>query len=99
MADSIATFLIVFQLFVLGYFALINIIYLLVMVYAFRTVNSGTAASVDVEQLGARLADAHLRPLSVLIPAYNESATILATTDSVLGATYPGLEVLVIDDG
>ncbi len=99
MADSIATFLIVFQLFVLGYFALINIIYLLVMVYAFRTVNSGTAASVDVEQLGARLGDAHLRPLSVLIPAFNESATILSTTESVLAARYPGIEVLIIDDG
>jgi len=99
LVETISTFLIVFQLFVLGYFALINLGYLMVMVYAFRSVNSGTAASVDADQLGARLNDAHLRPITVLIPAYNERETMLTTTESVLAARYPELEVFVIDDG
>ncbi|MEN9706424.1 MAG: hypothetical protein RLZZ393_2303 [Pseudomonadota bacterium] len=99
MADAIGNFIVAFQLFVLGYFALINLAYVAVMLYAFRTVNSGTAASVDADQLGTRLAEANLRPVSVLIPAYNEHHTILHTTESVLAAEYPEFEVLVIDDG
>ena len=40
------------------------------------------------------------RPLvSVIIPAFNASAFIGATLDSVLSQTYQDLEVLVVDDG
>ena len=40
------------------------------------------------------------RPLvSVIIPAFNAQATILATVESALAQTYTPLEVLVVDDG
>ena len=38
-------------------------------------------------------------PVSVLIPAYNEEAVIVATVRAALASTYPKLEILVIDDG
>jgi glycosyltransferase involved in cell wall biosynthesis len=37
--------------------------------------------------------------VSVIIPAYNEAATVERTISSVLNQTYPDLEVLVVDDG
>jgi peptidoglycan-N-acetylglucosamine deacetylase len=37
--------------------------------------------------------------VSVLIPAYNEEAVIVATVRSALASDYPKLEILVIDDG
>ncbi len=37
--------------------------------------------------------------ISVIIPAYNASATIEATVESVLGQTHPADEILVLDDG
>jgi cellulose synthase/poly-beta-1,6-N-acetylglucosamine synthase-like glycosyltransferase/peptidoglycan/xylan/chitin deacetylase (PgdA/CDA1 family)/spore germination protein YaaH len=37
--------------------------------------------------------------VSVLIPAYNEQAAIVATVASVLAAHYSPLEVIVVDDG
>jgi len=37
-------------------------------------------------------------PVSVIIPARNEAATISTVVGSILGSTYPGLEVLVVDD-
>ncbi|WP_063825175.1 glycosyltransferase [Catelliglobosispora koreensis] len=38
-------------------------------------------------------------PLSVIVPAYNESANIAATVMSLVATRYPGLEVIVVDDG
>jgi cellulose synthase/poly-beta-1,6-N-acetylglucosamine synthase-like glycosyltransferase/spore germination protein YaaH/peptidoglycan/xylan/chitin deacetylase (PgdA/CDA1 family) len=37
--------------------------------------------------------------VSVLIPAYNEEAVIVATVRSALASDYPKLEILVMDDG
>lgn len=37
--------------------------------------------------------------VTVLIPAYNEEKTIRATITSVLASGYPGLEIIVINDG
>jgi len=38
------------------------------------------------------------RPVSVVVPAYNESRTIAATARSLVGADHP-VEVVVVDDG
>ena len=75
MLEALGIFLLGFQLFILCYFRAVNLVYLAVMVYAFRSVNRGTAASVDLDQLGVRVGDAQLRPISMLIPAYNERNT------------------------
>ncbi|HXX20220.1 MAG TPA: glycosyltransferase [Candidatus Acidoferrum sp.] len=37
--------------------------------------------------------------VSILIPAYNEEAAIVATVSAALASNYPRLEVLVVDDG
>ncbi|WP_127900527.1 glycosyltransferase [Solirhodobacter olei] len=37
--------------------------------------------------------------VAVAIPAYNEEAVIVKTVRSVLASDYPGLEVIVVDDG
>lgn len=38
-------------------------------------------------------------PVSVIVPAYNESANIAATVRSLVYSDYPQLEVIVVDDG
>ncbi len=38
-------------------------------------------------------------PISVLVPAFNEEATITATVNSILQLTYSEFEVIVINDG
>jgi glycosyltransferase involved in cell wall biosynthesis len=37
--------------------------------------------------------------VSVLIPAYNAAASLLATVQSVLSQTWPRIEVVIVDDG
>jgi cellulose synthase/poly-beta-1,6-N-acetylglucosamine synthase-like glycosyltransferase len=38
-------------------------------------------------------------PISVIVPAYNESATIITATRAMLQLEYPDYEVLVVNDG
>ena len=38
-------------------------------------------------------------PVSIIIPAYNESATIIASIHSMLHLNYPQFEILVVNDG
>ena len=38
-------------------------------------------------------------PVSVIVPAYNEQSCICDTIDSLLKEDYPGLEIIVVDDG
>ncbi|HEX4294302.1 MAG TPA: glycosyltransferase [Rhizomicrobium sp.] len=45
------------------------------------------------------LPDPKSLPVSVLIPAYNEEVVIAATVTRILKSDYPGLEIIVIDDG
>lgn len=37
--------------------------------------------------------------VSVIIPSYNGASTIVRTVESVRKQTYPGVEIIVIDDG
>jgi peptidoglycan/xylan/chitin deacetylase (PgdA/CDA1 family)/GT2 family glycosyltransferase len=41
----------------------------------------------------------HVGPVSVVVPAYNEAANIGATVRSLVAGDYPGVEVIVVDDG
>lgn len=41
----------------------------------------------------------YLGPASVIVPAFNEAANIAGTVRSLVGNDYPGLEVIVVDDG
>lgn len=62
-----------------------------------------TQAVVKLALVGLRRAHqppaGPLPSVCVLVPAFNEEAVIAATVGSILRSDYPGLEVLVIDDG
>ena len=40
-----------------------------------------------------------MKKVSIIVPVYNEEATIVRCIDSLLAQTYSLLEILVIDDG
>ena len=42
---------------------------------------------------------AYFGPVTVVVPAYNESANIAATVRSLVANDYPDIEVIVVDDG
>lgn len=90
---------------------LVGVTELTVLIY-FVGLHAGYLA-LDVSALAAILRSVHARntdalprrygrlepPVSILVPAYNESATIEATVRALLQLSYPEFEVVVISDG
>ncbi|RLL69767.1 bifunctional polysaccharide deacetylase/glycosyltransferase family 2 protein [Streptomyces sp. Z26] len=54
---------------------------------------------VDRTRSGATPQREVTEPVSVLVPAHNEEAGIVATVRSLLASRYPRLQVVVVDDG
>jgi cellulose synthase/poly-beta-1,6-N-acetylglucosamine synthase-like glycosyltransferase len=80
-----------------SYFLSINLIYLLLMALSARAlVSNGHFREME------ELPDAFSLlspPISILVPAFNESRTIVATVESLLQLSYAEFEVVVINDG
>lgn len=84
--------------FFVGYSVLINSSFLLLTLLAVGDLASHRRRSAFAgydELFGEPLA----RGVSVLMPAYNESATIVESVRAMLSLRYPDFEVVVVDDG
>jgi cellulose synthase/poly-beta-1,6-N-acetylglucosamine synthase-like glycosyltransferase len=83
---------------VLIYFAVSATVYTGLMLLSLYTV---TLHSRIARQLGyGNLSDSPVTPpVTLIIPAYNEEAAIVATATSMLELNYPEKEVIVVDDG
>ncbi|HSP14052.1 MAG TPA: YaiO family outer membrane beta-barrel protein [Thermoanaerobaculia bacterium] len=80
------------------YVAVINAIYLLLMILGFFALRRDRRAlsRADREQL---IRSPLLPSIAVLAPAYNEAATCRESVRAMLGLRYPNHEVIVINDG
>jgi cellulose synthase/poly-beta-1,6-N-acetylglucosamine synthase-like glycosyltransferase len=83
---------------VIVYFVALNAAYLLTAILAFRALrrHARRLKSVDVEDM---MGGAGVFPVSVLAPAYNEEATCVESTRSLLTLRHPSYEVIVVNDG
>lgn len=90
-------FLHVVEWFFFGYFALIYLVYATLNVLAvvrirrYLQVAETTAADNVFSSLDL--------PVSVIVPAYNESDSIITSTRAMLQVEYPDYEVIVVNDG
>ncbi|WP_350344021.1 glycosyltransferase [Proteinivorax tanatarense] len=77
------------------YFLIVNLLYIIVIVISLdrlkKTVkiNSGDITAVSD----------YTKPISILVPAYNEQATIVNSIQSLLALDYPQFEIIVVNDG
>jgi cellulose synthase/poly-beta-1,6-N-acetylglucosamine synthase-like glycosyltransferase len=83
--------------FVLGYFALLNASYLVLNLLSVLRLWRGQQEKVldELPQVFSGLEPA----ISILVPAYNEEASIAPSVRSMLQLTYPEFEIIVINDG
>jgi len=83
---------------ILAYFILLQASQFFLMAKAFFAIQSyrGRTESDPVENL---LESSHALPITLVCPAYNESAGVVASIHSLLSLRYPEYQVVVVNDG
>jgi cellulose synthase/poly-beta-1,6-N-acetylglucosamine synthase-like glycosyltransferase len=81
----------------LAYFAAINVAYLAQCLLAVRSVRRYLTSSA-LDDLDQAYSSVHL-PISLVVPAYNESRSIVTSIKALLQLEYPDFEVVVVNDG
>jgi len=91
-------FIIDVNIYLIFYFAAVNLIYLLVFILALvgsrRTMNLART-----KKFSLLFTDKLLPGISIIAPAYNEEISIIESVTSLLNLKYPNYEVIVINDG
>jgi cellulose synthase/poly-beta-1,6-N-acetylglucosamine synthase-like glycosyltransferase len=87
-----------FNFAMLGYFALLNVIYSVLLVYGWREISDYVRRRplIDYETIAT---SETTTPMTILVPAYNEMPVIVQSVKALLRARYPSLEVVIINDG
>lgn len=83
---------------ILGYFLLLNGIYFILYAISFADVTYHARSEI-FGGLSELFASHYAPPVSVIVPAYNEEATIAASVRSLLALRYSLHEVVVVNDG
>lgn len=84
--------------FILGVGILQNLVYALQLPAAWLELRRHSQAG-DTESAWQLLISDIAMPISLIVPAYNEEATIVENVRSMLSLKYPDLEVIVVNDG
>lgn len=97
-ASSVSKSLRIYEKFIIGYLIAGNTFYL--MVLTLGCINSRRKYLAKKLEMEKRMVSLRgLTPVSVLMPAYNEEETIVASVQSMLKVDYPEFEVIVCNDG
>jgi len=83
---------------ILAYFLVLNSFYALLLVLSIPEIWEQTRLAEDEDFQRLMQSDA-LPPISILVPAHNESATIEASVTAILTLEYRNFEVIVVNDG
>ena len=87
-----------FNYVVIGYFVVLNAVYLATSLFAFGALRrySARLKSLDLTDL---IASGGAPPISLVAPAHNEALTCVESVHSLLTIEYPEYEVIVVNDG
>lgn len=80
------------------YFVIVNGFYLMLMILSYGVVDR-YARLRSITEYDGIFDTTFFKPVSVIVPAHNEAATIVDTVESVLAVRYPELEAVVVNDG
>ena len=95
---TLSDFIVYVNYFVLGYFVVINGVYLVLYLISFAEIADYVKREV-YSGLSELSTSSYAPPVSVVVPAYNEEATIVDSVRSFLSLQYPKHEVVVVNDG
>jgi len=83
---------------ILLYFLILNSFYAVLLILSIPEIWEQTRLAEDEDFQRLMQSDA-LPPITILVPAYNESATIEASVTAILTLEYRNYEVVVVNDG
>ncbi|HSA34362.1 MAG TPA: glycosyltransferase [bacterium] len=95
---SAERFITIFEWFILVYFLLVNAVYLFLTVLAFFRIRRYMRRH-RIADGGLSLYRGFYKPISIVVPAYNEEVSIVDSVESILLLNYPEFEVVVVNDG
>ncbi|MDP9474730.1 MAG: glycosyltransferase, partial [Actinomycetota bacterium] len=95
---NLSDYILAVNYFVLGYFLVINGIYVALYVVSFAEIADYVRREV-FSGFSELFTSNYAPPVSVVVPAYNEEATIAESVRSFLTLHYPLHEVVVVNDG
>ena len=94
----VSTGLVLFSLFVIGYYAVVNSGYLVLHVLALLELRDDVRES-RWDPPFRKFASPFYPGIGIVVPAYNEETTIVESVQSMLSLNYPEVEVIVVNDG
>lgn len=98
MAEYLAYLLLAWQLLVLVYFLIINGSYTLATIISLLNIR-GQLAIATRQHIQNLVSGIFYRPITIIVPAYNEELTIVTTVTLLMKLRYPEFEVIVVNDG
>jgi cellulose synthase/poly-beta-1,6-N-acetylglucosamine synthase-like glycosyltransferase len=98
MFENVAAFLLSFQYIVLVYFVIANGTYTLFTILSLKDITK-YASIVTHHNIKNLMTGTFYKPLTIIVPAYNEEATISSNITSLLSLQYPEYEIVVVNDG
>jgi cellulose synthase/poly-beta-1,6-N-acetylglucosamine synthase-like glycosyltransferase len=96
--DYIYPFIRINNFAITGYFVFINIAYIFMLMIAFNAIRKYSQHVQSLEMKNLFLSP-FAKPVSLLVPAYNEEASIVESVKSILQLQYPTYEIVLINDG
>lgn len=85
----------VYSKMMLFYFFVISIIYIMLIILSSRKLRD----FIVLINNDVTIISNYTKPISVVVPAYNEEATIIDNITSLLDLNYPEFEIIVVNDG
>lgn len=84
--------------FIAGYFLFVNGAYIFMLLVAFGAIKKHSHRAQSLERKNFFLSP-FTKPVSLLVPIYNEEVSIVGSVKSLLQLQYPKYEVILINDG
>lgn len=84
---------------IFAYFLAINSTYTLLILFALKDIIQHSYLSTTRGARRLLLSDSYYKPVSVIVPAYNEAEVVSNSVKSLLNLHYPEFEIIVVNDG
>lgn len=88
----------IFGVFLIFYMLLVIGVYTLMLIFAFTYLKKTRRLDKYIENT-VNLQYTNSKPVSIIVPAYNEEVGILSTIHSLLTIEYPQFEIIIVNDG